>query len=69
MYKKEFIALTVDQLKRVNASALAKTFECSSSYVSRILKSDTEPKNERAKKILAAAKEIIQQYESINPAQ
>ncbi|MBU2923016.1 hypothetical protein KO504_16830 [Winogradskyella psychrotolerans] len=66
MYTKKFIALTVDQIKRVNASALAKTFDCSSSYVSRILKSTELPSNEKAQKILKAAKEIVDHYESIN---
>lgn len=69
MYKKEFIALTENQIKKVNASALAKNFSCSQSYVSRILKSTEEPTNEKAQQILKAAREIIKYYESINVEQ
>lgn len=69
MYTKKFIPLTEIQIKMVNASGLAKKFECSSSYVSRILKSESEPKNEKAQNILKAATEIIEYYESINVEQ
>ena len=53
----------------VNASGLAKKFECSHSYVSRILKSESEPDNEKAKNILKAAREIVEYYEGINVEQ
>lgn len=69
MYKKEFIALTENQIKMVNASALSKTFGCAQSYVSRILKSTEEPTNEKAQQILKAAREIVDYYESINVEQ
>lgn len=69
MYTKKFIQLTENQIKMVNASGLAKKFDCSSSYVSRILKSESEPDNEKAQSILKAAREIINYYESINVEQ
>ncbi|MBV7268409.1 hypothetical protein [Winogradskyella luteola] len=69
MYTKKFIPLTETQIKMVNASGLAKKFECSHSYVSRILKSESDPENDKAQNILKAAREIIEYYESINVEQ
>jgi hypothetical protein len=69
MYTKKFTALEPDQIKKVNASALAKKFQCSSQYVSRVLKSTEEPKNEKAQQIFSKAVEIIEYYESIKVEQ
>jgi transcriptional regulator CtsR len=66
MYTKKFIALTTEDIKKINASALAKTFQCASSYVSRILKSEVEPENKKAIEIIEAAQEILNSYDKVD---
>ncbi|CDF80611.1 hypothetical protein BN863_28990 [Formosa agariphila KMM 3901] len=66
MYSKKFIALNPEEIKMVNASALAKKFDCTSTYVSRILKLENEPTNEKAQNIHQAAREIIEKYNQID---
>lgn len=62
MYTKDFIPITPEEIRMVNASALAKQFSCTSSYVSRILKFNEKPANEKAQQIHDAARAIIKKY-------
>lgn len=62
MYTKEFIPIAPEEIRKVNASALARQFNCTSAYVGRILKVEEEPKNEKARQIHEAAREIIKKY-------
>lgn len=64
MYKKEFIPLTEAEIKSINASALAKQFNCTSMWVGKVLKLQEEPTNEKSLNILKAARDIIAVYES-----
>jgi predicted transcriptional regulator len=66
MYTKKFTALTPEQIKKINASALAKTFNCTQSYISRILKLQEEPNSKKPKKILEAARVILESYEVVD---
>jgi hypothetical protein len=63
MYKNNFISFSDDQIKMVNASALAKQFNCSSMWVGKVLKLDDAPTNKKAIKIFEAAKQIVELYE------
>lgn len=62
MYAKKFIPLTDEEIKRVNASALAKEFECTSAWVGRVMRCKSLPKNEKAQKIHASARRIVESY-------
>ncbi|WP_435135796.1 hypothetical protein [Formosa sp. A9] len=64
MYKKEFIPFTEDEIRMVNASALARQFNCTSTYIGRIMKLQEYPKNENAQLIIKAAREIVDTYKS-----
>lgn len=64
MYTKIFKPLTSEQIKKVNAIELAKKYNVSSSYVSRILKLQETPSNDTAINIHDTARSIIDQYES-----
>lgn len=64
MYRKNFLALTEDQIKMVNASALARQFNCTSMWIGKVLKLTEEPTNEKTKQIHKAARDIVEIYES-----
>lgn len=65
MYTKKLIPLSQDDIKKVNATVLASTFNVSQSYASRILKSDKIPTSQSGKKILIAAHAILDTYDNI----
>lgn len=54
------LPLTSEQIKKVNATALADKHNCSNSYVSRALKKDEMPVKGKAKDIIQDAILIIQ---------
>lgn len=58
MYNKNFVRLTDKQLKIVNHTALAAKYNCSQSYVSRVLKSKEEPTAAKAKEIIESARKF-----------
>lgn len=62
MYQKKFIPFTEDEIRMVNASALAKQFNCTSMWVGKVLKLQEEPTNEKSKLIIEAAREIVNMY-------
>lgn len=66
MYAKIELPLADYQIKMVNASVLALKYSCSSSYVSRVLKSKEWPKSKMAKSILGDAIVVISQYEKFH---
>jgi transcriptional regulator with XRE-family HTH domain len=65
MYTKKLTPLSREDIKKVNATVLASTFNVSQSYVSRILKSDRMPNSKSGKKILIAARIILDTYDNI----
>lgn len=64
MYKKEFIPFTDDEIRMINASALAKRFNCTSMWVGKVLKLQEAPTNEKALDIINAARDIVKAYKS-----
>lgn len=64
MYKEIFKPLSKAQIKLLNHSGLAEAFNCSHTYVSRILKSKAEPNAPKAKNILNTAKELVEKIET-----
>ena len=63
MYTNNFIPLTPEEIKKVNATELATKYKVSNSYVSRTLKSHESPKSDVAINILADARKIIELYD------
>jgi len=64
MYTKEFIPFTEHQIKMVNASALARQFNCTSMWIGKVLRLQEAPINLKTIKIYEAARQIIEIYES-----
>ena len=65
MYTKKLIPLFQEDIKKVNATVLASTFNVSQSYASRILNSDKPPTSKTGKKILISARVILDAYDSL----
>lgn len=65
MYTKKLTPLSREDIKKVNATVLAATFNVSQSYVSRILKSKKSPSSKLAKKILIGAGMILETYDKV----
>lgn len=62
MYSNKFIPIKPEDVKKVNACELASKYNVSSSYISRVLKSDKEPTSLNAQNILNDARSIIKLY-------
>jgi len=67
MYTKIFIPFTDEQIKMINASALARQFNCTSMWVGKVLRLEKVPTNKNTIKIHEAAREIIDLYEKQAP--
>lgn len=55
---------TEEQIKMVNASALARQFNCTSMWIGKVLRLQEAPTNPNSIKIHEAARQIIEIYES-----
>lgn len=65
MYTKKLIPLSGEDIKKVNATVLAGTFNVSQSYVSRVLKSEKMPTSKSGQRILISAGMILDTYDKI----